>query len=97
MDTVTDEAAEYIAQAIGDQYGATGTGQYDRPRVFPGSHEELSDDARVIVWEGGDAPYQWPTVWSQTWQARELGKQHGVWFEPVHGCAVAVLPAEQEA
>lgn len=90
-----DQVAEQVAHTIGLLYGGH---QDDMPRVFPGSHEELPDYARVIVWESGTPPESWPIAFTHPDGAvSELARRLGVWFEPVHGCALAVYPAGDDA
>lgn len=89
--TVTDEIASAIARTIADTYGSTET-----PHVFPGSHEGLGKDVRVITWEGGDAPYDWPVHFPTHFAGQRAAREHDVWFEAVHGCAIAVFPGSPE-
>jgi hypothetical protein len=55
-------------------------------------HEQLSKGSVSVAWEGGF--YDWPHLWSQSDEARAVGKELGVWFEPINGCALAVIREE---
>jgi hypothetical protein len=55
-------------------------------------HEQLSKGSVSVAWEGGF--YDWPHLWSQSDEARAVGKELGVWFEPINGCALAIIPEE---
>lgn len=52
-------------------------------------HEQLSKGSVSVAWEGGF--YDWPQLWSQSDEARTLGKELLVWFEPINGCTLAVI------
>lgn len=86
-DAERDQAAREVAKAVAAYFGA---GPADQVYVFAGAHEGLSDAARVVTWEGG--PFEWPITWPDTDQGRRTADRLGVWFEPVHGCALAIFP-----
>jgi hypothetical protein len=84
---VTSEVASKIAAEVAATYHSGET-----PHVFDGPHEGLGTATKIIAWEGGDAPYGWPADWPTSAEGKAAAEQHGVWFEAVHGCALAVFP-----
>lgn len=54
------------------------------------THEELSPGCASVAMEGVD--YDWTVKFPETPEARALGHRLGIWFEPINGCILAIIP-----
>lgn len=78
--------AGFVAEALMAMYSV----QADEIFVADHTHEELSPGCASVAMEGVD--YDWPIKFSDSPEARALGHRLGIWFEPVNGCILAIIP-----